>query len=940
MADLPGTSNLLQKVGNAFKQLANKAVSFARNTALVMTPGGVPAKINSEANLLIQERRELMQLEQMKLSWVQHQENLELKNSLEENRQAVTERLAQLNHQRSLEIQKMSQKHQRELEEYRATVQATLQEKGFDFQKWKLLEEKRLQFAIVNLRHELDLEIAKYNRETALNHLREQRRLSNSPINLVSDDLLESPYSNGDMPLRILLSPPELNSDNSGQKSLGFKVENYLAEEIREFIAQNYSFNGEQRQTQLLDGAWVSKKFRGGAGIQALHSQLKAVPTLVLESEADSNYLNFRVAYWRGDGSEPLQQSILSKFPYQDFLYESARERAKEWQKTKEKLVALGKSPEKIKMMGGDNDFNLFILHEEQELIEEGIDVSGLDIQKKYKLRETDFQKLHQYLVTFHCLSVGLIADLHYLHRDNLIPLLPSLLPELLENLPYSNGLQESILDWLIPTYDSVYKNLEEVMASWIPELRIQFALALSNLEEKTYAKEQGEESVKAWLRTRGIEDYTRKLLKNVVTKDDKSYFESLGQFVASFQDERDCLVLMKRLLEDWLLLEELDVIGNSPKISEVIDNSRNKNETIDNRYDKNTVIFESQKISEVIDNNLPKKSPGETDIEDLKQEVREMREKNSQLMREVKDLSSQRETDLLGERFSFEVVTVNNSGEIITRETKTNRQQVFDLGGGVKLDMVYIPGGEFTMGAPKSEEGSQDDERPQHRVTIKPFFMGKFLVTQAQWQAVASLPRIKRDLDPNPSIFKGDNLPVGRVSWHDAVEFCARLSRYTLREYRLPSEAQWEYACRAGTTTPFYFGGTITTDLANYNGTDWEYEDRTYSGSYGAGPKGEDRLQTTPVGSFPPNGFGLHDMHGNVWEWCADHWHDNYEGAPTDGSPRLDTREDDNGDRLLRGGSWSSIPDNCRSADRTFNLPDDRDSFIGFRVCCGIPRT
>jgi formylglycine-generating enzyme required for sulfatase activity len=141
------------------------------------------------------------------------------------------------------------------------------------------------------------------------------------------------------------------------------------------------------------------------------------------------------------------------------------------------------------------------------------------------------------------------------------------------------------------------------------------------------------------------------------------------------------------------------------------------------------------------------------------------------------------------------------------------------DLGSGIQLEMVMIPGGSFMMGSPEKEEGSDDDERPQHEVTIEPFWLGQYQVTQAQWKFVAKLPQVNRELEQDPSRFKGDNRPVEQVSWKDAVEFCDRLSKHTKRQYRLPSEAEWEYACRAGTKTPFHFGETITTDLANYNG-------------------------------------------------------------------------------------------------------------------------
>ena len=173
-------------------------------------------------------------------------------------------------------------------------------------------------------------------------------------------------------------------------------------------------------------------------------------------------------------------------------------------------------------------------------------------------------------------------------------------------------------------------------------------------------------------------------------------------------------------------------------------------------------------------------------------------------------------------------------------------------LSPSVEMNMVLIMGGSFEMGSPEDEENHQDDEK-QHSVTVPTFFMGQTLVTQAQWQSVSQLPKIQLDLKPKPSKFKGnDNYPVEQVSWDDCIEFCLRLSKHTGREYRLPSEAEWEYACRAGTTTPFHFGETIDANLANYDGT---------ATVYGKGVKGLYRQKTTPVREFPPNPWGLFDM-------------------------------------------------------------------------------
>jgi formylglycine-generating enzyme required for sulfatase activity len=274
-----------------------------------------------------------------------------------------------------------------------------------------------------------------------------------------------------------------------------------------------------------------------------------------------------------------------------------------------------------------------------------------------------------------------------------------------------------------------------------------------------------------------------------------------------------------------------------------------------------------------------------------------------------------------------------------IAYQEKRRQNFVEALGNGVTLEMVFISGGTFIMGQTEGEkqqliqeageEHYQDFcamELPQHKVTVQPFFMGKFAVTQEQWKAVAALPKVNRDLDPDPSTFKSNRRPVEQVSWHEAVEFCDRLSQKTGRQYRLPSEAEWEYACRAGTTTPFYCGETLATDLANYDG----------NSTYGSGETGVYRKQTTDVGSFPPNAFGLYDMHGNVWEWCLDHWHENYEDAPIDGSAWITGGE--SGLRMGRGGSWNALPRCCRSAYRDYYVPDnDRDNNLGFRVVCGL---
>ena len=225
----------------------------------------------------------------------------------------------------------------------------------------------------------------------------------------------------------------------------------------------------------------------------------------------------------------------------------------------------------------------------------------------------------------------------------------------------------------------------------------------------------------------------------------------------------------------------------------------------------------------------------------------------------------------------------------------------------GMKFSL--IPPGQFTMGSPQDEEWHRGDE-VQHRVTVtRAFYLGATEVTQHQYQAV---------MGENPSFCTGDALPVETVTWEQAAEFCRRLSEEEGRKYRLPTEAEWEYACRAGTTTPFHTGRTITTDQANYDGNH----------TYAAGPKGVFRETTTAAGKFPPNAWGLHDMHGNAWEWCADRY-----GEYPKSEVRDPTGPAEGDRRVFRGGCWINVPAVCRSANRAKVMPVSWHFHLGFRV-------
>ncbi|MBN2534374.1 MAG: formylglycine-generating enzyme family protein [Spirochaetales bacterium] len=260
-------------------------------------------------------------------------------------------------------------------------------------------------------------------------------------------------------------------------------------------------------------------------------------------------------------------------------------------------------------------------------------------------------------------------------------------------------------------------------------------------------------------------------------------------------------------------------------------------------------------------------------------------------------------------DEFEFETVVLNKKGEVFKRIKSRASQFSEVLSSDLSIEMVYIEGGILNMG--EAIGLCFEDNKPVHPVSIPSFYLGKYPVTREQYKFI---------IGKFPPVDEGClKRPVERVSWFDAKNFCKKLTKITGRKYRLPGEAEWEYACKAGTNTPFYFGETITTEYVNFVGL--------YS--FAGEPKGNYRHKSTEVGIFPPNLFGIYDMHGNVFEWCEDSWHPNYINAPDDAHPRVNNSED----KVIRGGSWHEPPEVCSSITRVrYNAhePEDR---IGFRI-------
>ena len=254
-----------------------------------------------------------------------------------------------------------------------------------------------------------------------------------------------------------------------------------------------------------------------------------------------------------------------------------------------------------------------------------------------------------------------------------------------------------------------------------------------------------------------------------------------------------------------------------------------------------------------------------------------------------------------------FDARTAGNLQQETAAYLDKSLVRTFDLGHGARIELILIPAGEFDMGSPRSEQARENDEGPIHRIIIsRPFYISRYEVTQAQWKAI---------MGHSPSHTEALDLPIVGIRWANAVEFCKKLSERQLETFRLPTEAEWEYACRAGSTTVYSFGDDPSS-LIQYA---WFNSNSDH--------------EAHPVGQKQPNAFGLYDMHGNVWEWCID-WYDDYLVDTTDDPPG----SPDGSSRILRGGSWFCTPGPCRSANRGWNTPDIRDDDVGFRVIMQCP--
>ena len=446
----------------------------------------------------------------------------------EKERLTFEEKIAEIGYQKAIEIQELVE-----------DVTSAIDQVGLDFQQQRFQQEKALQQQLFAQKRQTLKQLAAYQRETALLLPEFQKTLDHWPLRLFPSQLLESRHHNGSIPLRVFLAPPKVPLERFEQIGLEpLEMERRLAQGLREFLSQNYSLHSQVRPTEFLGGAWESKNFHGESSIKALFWRLKSEPTLILESEIEGDYLNFRMAYW-GLGQQKYCYETIFKLSYRELIEESAKARAWKWKETRDKLLTLGETPEEVKRLGGDKALNLAILEEAEELQAAGIDIRDLVFQ--YKVTNQDFEALCQFLSTCHCLVAGWVADIHYLSHYDLSPLLPELLPQLAEDVSEPKSLQ-AVLRTTVSIYREVFQALAKERPYWVPELALKLAQSLTHLPDKSLAHEQVDYSLRVWLQQRQVSPpkgvKALEAMQPALTTQDREYLETLKDCLTALGDE------------------------------------------------------------------------------------------------------------------------------------------------------------------------------------------------------------------------------------------------------------------------------------------------------------------------------------------------------------------------------------------------------------------
>ncbi|HEY9803810.1 MAG TPA: hypothetical protein V6D25_25935 [Leptolyngbyaceae cyanobacterium] len=410
----------------------------------------------------------------------------------------------------------------------------------------KINEQERWEQQLAAYQRETQTQIANQQRDTALKLPEVNKILDSWPLRLYPSQILESHHGYARKPLKVFIAPPKIQFDQFDNKlESASDIELMLAEGLRNFINKNYSLHSLTRPVEFLAGAWDSKRFHSESSIKALFGMLKTEPILILESENDGDYLNFRIAYW-GLGQGTYYYKTISRLSYKEIIQNSAKKRALDWRQIRDELQEIGVDAEEINQLGQDNVYNLAILEKTEKWQAQGIDITKLALP--YRVNQQDIEQLCQVLTTCHCLVAAWVADIYHLVHHDVSPLLPELLPSLLKD-----AIDVQSLKAITTSYKQVYAALEKERLHWIPELSVQLAQSLSHLPDSSWAQTEVDYSITTWLELRqvSLQQFAHPLeaMQSAIKIEDEEYIQKLRQYFTIIND-RHSLQLLDKIVD------------------------------------------------------------------------------------------------------------------------------------------------------------------------------------------------------------------------------------------------------------------------------------------------------------------------------------------------------------------------------------------------------
>jgi formylglycine-generating enzyme required for sulfatase activity/predicted negative regulator of RcsB-dependent stress response len=770
----------------------------------------------------------------------------------------------------SLEAEKQREFTQA-IEKFKAEVQIALQADNIAFQRWKTETDRIFTIEMRFLDAQIMRQRDKQNRDDA-------KRDRNSPVFAVADDILQTIHHRPEMPLTVFFSPPVLRYDplpNATAQSQFPMMESTLSGALRDLF-KRYTMN--QRPVKFMAGEWVTKNRRAESAVNQIFSELYSIPVIVLETEVEESFFNINIGFWNNDFDDARFETVVRKLRWQDAIGEISKTLFQQWQEQGRQV---------------QTDF------------------------EKAEFSRRNREAFTHYMEILHCIHVGMVADEYFLiyAPQRQLPLLPSLLPDLFDEANLSERERLSLTTAVIDYCNALFDGLEKTEPAAMVELRLAWAKILQSVPPRYGFKNQVEAVMQTWLKQRGINSSTDPItdIGKLLLPEDATFVESLNACLQALGESHflnislSCFQRgMEHLQAQHYDLARLD-----------FDRTISINPQADAYYQRAVACYGLKDYASAVA-DLDKATalqPHRAEYYDLRGDaylklnnyeialanynqavtLGHSSNKRDALQREWNDTRRKEEE----ERKRRKAEAARQRAE----EEERRRALILPLPNNQTIELVWIPAGVLKM------EGG-------HAVNISELRMGKYPITQGQYQAV---------MGTNPSNFSGsakENHPVEKVNWHQAVEFCQKLTEHLKKQgftlkIDLPSETQWEYACRAATTTKYWFGDSDS-ELQKHA---W-YNDN--SGSQTHSVKEKEDTHTNP--------WGLVDMHGNVWEWCGDNWTSTVSELPKDGSPYLNGSQDR---KALRGGAWCNYGLDCASGRRYYNNARNDYNYNGFRVVC-----